>query len=392
LSEIVCYGLTSLGCWGIGLRVLVFALLATILGQAPVLADMHGAVQGAIIGCIITDECKSNQRRSVGSPRKRVVDTRQREQTAEIQRNLNTLGFNAGVVDGHTGRATRAAISSFQDLLGVEPTGSLTSFESRVLQRSARIAEERPELDGRSIAVTMYSSYKEYENSLAIPATQPAHPMPQFGQSSVTRTDAGPPVPSRIFSPPSENPPRGFRGYGIIAFKSVATDYDSARHSLICEAYVASFLSARSVSVPNEDQFVTVWPLKEDGFSENVNLLEDGTLACKIGLQRYDLAKSSEAIRAAREAGFDDQGIGPFLLGWLPATKFGERDALILSLDMSNVRNFEQALVLMQDWRNDIENDPSLRNGSISLEGMRRKIRRWSDQHGPGIFSIFVGG
>lgn len=50
-------------------------------------------------------------------------------QTAVTQRLLNDLGFNAGAVDGVSGRGTRRAISSYQVSRGFQPTGKLSRLQ-----------------------------------------------------------------------------------------------------------------------------------------------------------------------------------------------------------------------------------------------------------------------
>ena len=66
--------------------------------------------------------------------------------------------------------------------------------------------------------------------------------------------------------------------------------------------------------------------------------------------------------------------------------------ALVLVLDLSRVDSYEEALVQMNEWKADIEQDFELLSGGFSLERMRVKIRRWADAHGEGYLSLLTGG
>lgn len=344
-------------------------------------SDFADGMIGGVVGGIIKNPLVQRERRPAVRRTVRRVIGSGRESNRTLQYDLNSLGFSVGVVDGVLGRRSREEIIAFQTSIGQIPTGYLTFLEREALRASAEMMRMEPELDRQSVSLMAFHAASRYQ-SQQFPTSNPT-PRPASGSA---------PIASRAFTAPAGNPPKGYRGYGIVAFKSTATEYDRKRHTLICEAYSASFLEREVVGSEITDQFITVWPVDDaNQFMKPQNSsIADAT--CESAIKRYDIAKANEAIRAANEAGFDDQGVGPFLLGWLPATKFGQKDALILSLDLSNVRTYEQALALMQDWRNDIENDPALRNGTMSLDGIRRKIRRWSDQHGQGIFSMFMGG
>ncbi|MEM1151867.1 MAG: peptidoglycan-binding domain-containing protein [Pseudomonadota bacterium] len=309
-----------------------------------------------------------------------------------MQRDLEVLGFSPGPVDGVIGRQTRAAVISFQVQMGAPATGELTPYERSVLRNAAMIHRQSQGGDPAVAIARAFGGESGYGGPALAGRPQPARAAASIAPQAAAPPISGPAVPSRKFVAWTEHPPEGFRGYGIVAFKSVSTDYDRDRHKMICEAYAASFLNVSALRVPNRDQFVTVWPVQTAQIAETTNLTNDRERACQIAVASYDLAMSQNTIRAARAAGFDDQGVGPFLLGWLPATKFGEKDALILSLDMSRVETYAQARALIEDWKHDIENDPDLLGQTLTVEGLRKKIRRWADQHGEGIFSIILGG
>ena len=78
-----------------------------------------------------------------GSPSGRFYDqNRPRGETFEIQKALDTLGFDAGNPDGVAGERTRQAIRSFQQSIGRAATGYLTDDELVMLNR--RAANGRP--------------------------------------------------------------------------------------------------------------------------------------------------------------------------------------------------------------------------------------------------------
>ncbi|MDQ2066970.1 peptidoglycan-binding protein [Xinfangfangia sp. CPCC 101601] len=60
-----------------------------------------------------------------------------REQRRLIQRQLTSLGYNAGAADGLWGRGTRAAIASWQKAGGYEATGYVTSRQVGLLRQQA---------------------------------------------------------------------------------------------------------------------------------------------------------------------------------------------------------------------------------------------------------------
>lgn len=226
--------------------------------------------------------------------------------------------------------------------------------------------------------------------AVAVPPPPPvAGAAPQL---DVVAPATGPAIPSRRFSGPGQYPPTDYRGYGVLAFKSQQTSYDALRHQIICEAYLATMLPSRVIAAPKVDQFVTIWPVESVENADSLNA-SDAPLSplCRDALGAYDLPTAAEAIRKARMAGFEDGGVGPFLLGWLPGDGFGSSDALILSLDLSLVASYAQAQSLFTEWKRDIESDPALLERGFSLELVRRKIRRWADRHGPGFLALWKG-
>lgn len=68
-------------------------------------------------------------RTSGTTPQQQQVAAQAREYRREIQRRLNFLGYDAGVVDGIFGRRTELAIARFQSDIGSSPTGRITENE-----------------------------------------------------------------------------------------------------------------------------------------------------------------------------------------------------------------------------------------------------------------------
>lgn len=197
--------------------------------------------------------------------------------------------------------------------------------------------------------------------------------------------------PTRLFAGPDLYPPEDYRGYGIIAFPSRATEYDGARHAMICAAYVASFPDTMEVTTPSRHQFVTIWPVVSDQVALEIASLVPAE-ACERAIDNYSMDASYRAISAAEKAGFRDDGLGPYLLAWSPPDGIGRTDVFVLALDLSNVRSYEQALAMMQEWYRDIETDYEILSGGFTLERLRLSIRRWADTYGDGFLRLIQAG
>ncbi|WP_138468871.1 hypothetical protein [Poseidonocella sp. HB161398] len=197
--------------------------------------------------------------------------------------------------------------------------------------------------------------------------------------------------PARLFAGPGMYPPENYRGYGILAFPSRATSYDRERHEMICAAYIASLPESSTLETPTEDQFVTIWPVKSDAEARAVTSLPLDE-ACPAAIDAYSQEAALRAIAAATEAGFRDDGLGPYLLAWSPPSGIGRSDVFVLALDLSNVRSYQQALALMTEWNRDIETDFDILANGFTLERLRVKIRRWADSYGDGFLKLLEAG
>lgn len=299
-----------------------------------------------------------------------------RQNKRELQVLLNSLGYSAGVPDGVVGRRTRAAIEEYRVDAGLGTQEPPTVKDILILRAALRTRD----LLGLNLTT---------EQALKQAVSIVTNPIPEFKTASVKQ----PVEPTRRFASPSTYPPEVYRGYGVVAFKSLATDYDRIRHKLICEAYFASLVASSASPVAVEDQFVTIWPMRSSELAATLNSTpsEYNHSNCEQAIENYSLQISQEVIAQAKRAGFDDQGVGPFLLGWLPGSGYGREDALILVLDFSRVESYSQAQALFQEWKTDVQSDEALLGGGFSVEMLRRKIRRWSDLHGVGFFSYLSG-
>jgi hypothetical protein len=197
--------------------------------------------------------------------------------------------------------------------------------------------------------------------------------------------------PARLFAGPGLYPPENFRGYGILAFPSRASEYDSKRHEMVCAAYVASLPESGSVDAPTEDQFVTIWPVETDAAALKITALPREE-ACEAAIDAYSQKAALAAISAASNAGFKAEGLGPYLLAWSPPAGIGRDDVFVLALDLSNVRTYQQALALMSEWNRDIETDFEILANGFTLDRLRVSIRRWADSYGEGFLRLLNAG
>ena len=63
----------------------------------------------------------------------------------------------------------------------------------------------------------------------------------------------------------------------------------------------------------------------------------------------------------------------------------------MLTADLSSIESYDAALIVMQDWVKDIEQNPELwksENG-WSLAAIQEISRNWLDKHGGRILAIF---
>jgi hypothetical protein len=202
--------------------------------------------------------------------------------------------------------------------------------------------------------------------------------LPGLAQSSVTSDTV---LPTRMAAGPGQYPPKQFKAYGIVAFKTRPTPADRDRYDMICDAYVSSLPYYKDVKAPPNDQMVTVWPVESASWADRINA-ETRQKVCADAVPHYGLAIALEAIESATKNGAVLDGQGPFLLAWSPGAAKGLPDALVLVSDMSDVINNEQSKQIFARWALDIQNDSSLWDPTWNQERLKLIIRLWADKWG----------
>jgi len=202
-------------------------------------------------------------------------------------------------------------------------------------------------------------------------------------------------VATRHFAKRADFPPQKFAGYGIVAFKSLATPGDRDRHIHICHAFFASLIDSGSSGTAVDKQMVTIWPIIDDYDDDaldglNTQALQDGM--CDDAVQNYDLVMANVALRQAERAGGDISGAGPFLLAWAPGETKGRTDTVVLIADFSDVESEDDAKEAMQIWKDDIEGDQELWNKGFTLVKLRAKMRRMVDKYGESLLKFIKAG
>jgi hypothetical protein len=188
-------------------------------------------------------------------------------------------------------------------------------------------------------------------------------------------------LPTRMVAGPGMFPPKDFKAYGIVAFKNRRTESDNSRYTMICNAYVSALLYYKDVPAGLGKQMVTVWPVNDDDGARRINQDVKRDDVCKFAVPQYGLRIAQDAINDAREIGLDLNDRGPFLLAWTPGEKKGQRDAIVLFFDLSDVINEEQAKQVFARWAERIEADASLWSRH-NWEDYRMTIMLWADKWG----------
>ena len=215
----------------------------------------------------------------------------------------------------------------------------------------------------------------------ASPPASPSTP-PSAPQSSANSNNS-PVLPTRAFLPPHDLPPN-FAAYGIVAFAEKAMSSTSARHRAVCEAFLASLPPSSLASVPTQQQMVTVWPVDSMTVPEQ---LKRANPDCDVAISHYDLPTALTALKEARTQQHSEfLGQGPYLLGWAPSSTKGQKDALVLIVDLSNARTSAELLERFKFWREQIEQKPELWRRGWDKPGVLALIRNWADRWGTIIF------
>jgi hypothetical protein len=195
---------------------------------------------------------------------------------------------------------------------------------------------------------------------------------------------------ARLFAGPDQYPPEAFAAYGIVAFRARASSGERERHVMLCEAYVATLPRSAELTVPVEEQMVTVWPIDDDKVADELNQLRGGEI-CDRAVGHYGLPTALQAIGDAGDARLGRDRRGPFLLAWSPSGDKGDPEALMLIADLTDVTTYAQAEAFFVLWRTDIEANPEYWNRGWNVERLRVAIQLWVDRYGSQIFSVLGG-
>lgn len=213
------------------------------------------------------------------------------------------------------------------------------------------------------------------------------------GMAPIAESPARPEVKaSRVFAGPGQYPPSQFAAYGIVAFQALAADEaETTRYISICQGFLAAIpasTSLQELGVPLNEQMATIWPLKDKVLANTLNSMdEQNHNNCRSIVSSVGLVASRDAISKAkksfRKVAFD--GRGPYVIAWSPSKSFGQPDAAVLVLNLSNVTTRAQAVEMFRSWSERIEQDPGLWKGGWNLNGLRIALQLWADRWGPGV-------
>ncbi|WP_417676981.1 peptidoglycan-binding domain-containing protein [Roseibium sp.] len=116
----------------LGVALSSFALAATPVRAGNAGGVIAGGIVGFAAGAIVGNQLAKRKNHAYRAP----APGRSAEERAywmDIQDALNTLGYNAGPVDGAPGRRTRQAIREFQRSIPDVPDGKLTPEQTQLL-------------------------------------------------------------------------------------------------------------------------------------------------------------------------------------------------------------------------------------------------------------------
>ena len=203
---------------------------------------------------------------------------------------------------------------------------------------------------------------------------------------------------SRLFGTHNQYPPNGFSAYAIVAFSSSATSESMSRYTAICEGYLNTLVASKRLVKENQvlrsSQFATIWPLLKIQMAEELNdNFAPRNSTCSDIVGSIDLLMSREAIQRA-ENHLDEEltGDGPYLLAWSPGQRYDDvsDDVPVFVLDLSDVRNAQQAANAFNFWSRKIEKDPGVWEDGWSFERLKLKVEWWVSRYGSEIVR-FIG-
>ncbi len=218
---------------------------------------------------------------------------------------------------------------------------------------------------------------------------------------------------SRLIAAQEQYTPESFRAYGVLAFRSIATDESWGRYLNICRGFIASIPESSELAsggIPLNEQMATVWPVDDPGLGDELRALPAGEQQslCPEIVKSIDLQASREAIRLGRVSSSPRMGLsgvnedfkaarerfdsivqrrGPFLIAWSPAANIGQPETPILVADLSDVTTADNAIRVFQDWTGQIVANPELwgHSSGWDLEKLRDTLRLWADRYGANV-------
>lgn len=195
-------------------------------------------------------------------------------------------------------------------------------------------------------------------------------------------------IATRVFASQQQFPPQNYAAYGIVAFRTGVAPENKARFDAICRAYMSAITHTNASPTPIDKQMVTVWPVNDIDVASVLNAGQLET-PCQQASDHYDLAQADGAISAARRAGFNPDGRGPYLVAWAPGQQFGQPDTPVLFLNLSAVNSYEDASNMFLKWKTDIEEGADLwKNGAWDLENLRLVLKDWADTYGEALLGL----
>ena len=305
------------------------------------LSSIRGVIGlGVVAGLIRSKRIGKSRklRRSVRRGKKVVVAEAfetDKKLVMSVQQYLNTLGYEAGAVDGSFGKKTQSALRRFQVEKGLRPTGrlgvydvgylsalskenidkkisqsnALDNLQKRLLKLGFLHGGVRP-----SQSAQMLSAVSNFRNTVGlksrnivthedaillgnhsddlkdeIPTVLPVSMLGgvvrskvQVNKSLATEEEnkssepvgdpRKSPFPTRLFAGPNQYPPEKFRGYGVLAFKTGYRDFNAKRFGVFCDAYVGSFPLAAGRPEPTNRLFTTIWPVISSTIADQLNM------------------------------------------------------------------------------------------------------------------------
>ena len=174
-----------------------------------------------------------------------------------------------------------------------------------------------------------------------------------------------------------------YGAFAVVIFTSLAAPSDSIRYITICQAFMASLPNSGDEGMPEEiQQMVTAWPVSDQNIARLLNNSSNIQESCNIAVNKYDLVQSLRYLDIAKKSGFEPKTNGPFIIAWSPSREIGNINSKFLTMDLSNIKTYEQASSIFLRWQNEIQRDPRLWKNGWDEKSTLRTIGAWLDGNG----------